>query len=452
VKLAYWSPLSPQPTGIADYSEELLPHLARGAEIHLFTERDPPANPLIRGQFAWHRADAWDEVNARQAFDLNLYQLGNNACHGYVLNAALRRPGVVVLHDLVLQHLYLGLSVERGNVGLYLSEMKRAYGERGAALGRQIAAALGSDLLASKFPLSERVVERSYGVLVLTGIMERSLRRRFGGGARRLRIARAHHHYAPPPPGRVDLSGAAARSAVGLPPEAFLVAVFGLVSPAKRVGSVIRGFREFSGRHRNALLLLVGEVQPGFPLDALLTDLALKDKVLVTGRVPLEEFYLYLRAVDVVVNLRFPSTGEISGALLRALGMGKPVLVSNIEPFVELPEWVAARIDCGPAEVAEIAATLDLLASSPETREAMGRFALEHVSERHRLETEAEAYLAFCAETVEALRRGEISLPSARDGASLAASVLATLSDLRIQGSLGAQPILEALRSATEPD
>ena len=86
----------------------------------------------------------------------------------------------MVLHDLVLQHLFLGVSVERGEVELYVSEMKRAYGERGAALGRQIARALGSDLLRSKFPLCERVVERSYGVLVLTRFMQRWLERRFG--------------------------------------------------------------------------------------------------------------------------------------------------------------------------------------------------------------------------------------------------------------------------------
>ena len=76
-------------------------------------------------------------------------------------NAALRFPGVVVLHDLVLQHLFLGLSVERGDAALYVSEMKRAYGTRGAVLGRQIAAARGSELLTSKFPLCERMVERS---------------------------------------------------------------------------------------------------------------------------------------------------------------------------------------------------------------------------------------------------------------------------------------------------
>ena len=39
MKLAFWSPLSPQGTGIADYSEALLPYLKNGgADIHWFVE------------------------------------------------------------------------------------------------------------------------------------------------------------------------------------------------------------------------------------------------------------------------------------------------------------------------------------------------------------------------------------------------------------------------------
>ena len=95
-------------------------------------------------------------------------------------------------------------------------EMKRAYGERGAALGRQIASALGSELLASKFPLCERLIERSYGVLVLTRFMQRWLERRFGSMPVGKFIGRAPHHSAPPPPIAAETS-LEARRLLGLP-------------------------------------------------------------------------------------------------------------------------------------------------------------------------------------------------------------------------------------------
>ena len=48
MKLAYWSPLSPMGTGVADYSEELLPYLGEGADIHLFLDGYAPSNPAAR--------------------------------------------------------------------------------------------------------------------------------------------------------------------------------------------------------------------------------------------------------------------------------------------------------------------------------------------------------------------------------------------------------------------
>lgn len=443
MKIAYWSPVSPRGTGVADYSEELLPYLAKGAEIHLFLDGYEPANPAIRERFPWHPAPEFERVHEKEGFDLNLYQVGNSAYHRYALNAALRFPGVVVLHDLVLQHLFLSFSVERGNVELYVSEMKRAYGERGAALGRQIAAALGSDLLASKFPLCERLVERSYGVLVLSRFMQSWLRRRFGTLPVGKFIGRAPHHYAPPPPLPTD-DPAEARRILDLPRDAFLVSSFGLVTRAKRLDRAIEGFERFAQGHRESLFAVVGEVQKGYPF-------APTDRVLVTGRQPLDRFYLYMLASDVVVNLRFPSTGEISGTLIRALGMGKPALVSNTGPFVEFPPYAVAHIDLGPPEVNEIAETLELLYRRPELRVAIGRFAREHVETTYNLEAEALAYLAFLREVRQALERGELAPPPPFDQADLASSLMTRLSDLPLGSTFGLETLREVLRSATEP-
>jgi glycosyltransferase involved in cell wall biosynthesis len=449
MKVAFWSPLSPSGTGVADYSEELLPHLRKeGLEIHLVVSEQEPSNPDIKAMFPWHHARDYDEVAERERFDLNLYQIGNSSYHRYALNAALRYPGVVVLHDLVLQHLFLGLSVERGNTALYLSEMKRAYGERGAALGRQIAAALGSELLTSKFPLCERMIERSYGVLVLTRHMQQWLERRFGAMPVGKLIGRAPHHYAPPPPLPVS-TPAEARRLLGLPESAFLVASFGLATRAKRLDRALLGFRRFVADGRDARFLIVGEVQSSFPLRESAAAEELGSRLVLTGRQPMDRFYLYMLAADVVVNLRFPSTGELSGTLIRTLGMGKPVLVSNTGPFAEFPEQTVARIDLGPPEVAEIAGTLRLLADRPDIREAMGRFAREHVESHYKLSDEARAYAEFLDRVLEAKNNGKVWTPPPYDQADLAMSIAVTLSDLPLGTTFGLEHIREALRDAT---
>lgn len=449
MKLAFWSPLPPSGTGVADYSEELLPHLAKeGLDIHLIVSDQEPSNPDIKATFPWHFARDYDEVAERERFDLNLYQIGNSFYHRYALNAALRFPGVVVLHDLVLQHLFLGLSVERGNTALYLSEMKRAYGERGAALGRQIAAALGSELLTSKFPLCERMIERSYGVLVLTRHMQRWLERRFGAMPVGKLIGRAPHHYAPPPPLRAS-TPAEARELLGLPRNTFLVASFGLATKAKRLDRALLGFRRFVEDGRDARFLIVGEVQKAYPLGELTGANELGSRLVLIGRQPMDRFYLYMLAADVVLNLRFPSTGELSGTLIRALGMGKPVLVSNTGPFAEFPEETVARIDLGPPEVAEIAGVLRLLFDRPELREAMGRFARDHVESHYKLSDEAHAYAEFLQRVLEAKNRGEVWTPPPYDQADLAMAIASTLSDMPLGATFGLEHIRGTLRDAT---
>jgi glycosyltransferase involved in cell wall biosynthesis len=450
MKIAYWSPLSPMGTGVSDYSEELLPYLAKSAEIDLFVDDYEPTNKAITERFRWFRAREYEDVSQDRAYDLNLYQIGNSSYHRYALNAALRFPGVVVLHDLVLQHLFLGFSVERGNSALYVSEMKRAYGKRGAALGRQVAAALGSELLTSKFPLCERVVERSYGVLVLTRFMQSWLERRFGSMPVGKFIGRAPHHYAPPPPLPTS-SRLEARDLLGLPRDAFLVGSFGLVTRAKRVDKALEGFARFVSEASDvdARFLVVGEVQASYPLGELPAARALGQRLVITGRQPMDRFYLYMLACDVVANLRFPSTGELSGTLIRTLGMGKPVLVSNTGPFAEFPEHTVARIDLGPPEVEEIARTLALFYREPRRRDAMGRFASEYVEASYKLEDEAAAYRDFLERVVQARRKGELAPPPEYDRIDLAASILATISDMPLGRTFGLETVREVLRDVT---
>jgi glycosyltransferase involved in cell wall biosynthesis len=338
--------------------------------------------------------------------------------------------------------------VERGNVALYVSEMKRAYGERGAAIGRQIAAALGSELLTSKFPLCERLVERSYGVLVLTRYMQQWLERRFGSMPVGKFIGRAPHHYSPPPPLPVA-TPLEARRVLGLPEKEFLVASFGLVTRAKRIDRALLGFRRFLRDWPEARFLIVGEVQKSYPLGELEAARDLGDRLVVTGRQPMDRFYLYMLASDVVVNLRFPSTGELSGTLIRTLGMGKPVLVSNTGPFAEFPEQTVARIDLGPPEVPEIARVLLFLARNPHLREAMGRFAREHVEAQYKLSDEASAYAEFLRRVAEARRRGELRAPPPYEQADLAAAIAATIADMPLGRTFGLEHVREALVDAT---
>ena len=58
-----------------------------------------------------------------------------------------------------------------------------------------------------------------------------------------------------------------------------------------------------------------------------------------------------MAACDVLVNLRSPTMGETSGSVIRGLALGKPMLVSDVGWFSELPDGVALKIPVDDYEV-----------------------------------------------------------------------------------------------------
>jgi SAM-dependent methyltransferase len=142
-------------------------------------------------------------------------------------------------------------------------------------------------------------------------------------------------------------------------------------------------------------MILVGEPHPELPLADMIRSMGLSASVRVLGFTPIDDFVGYIAACDIVLNLRFPTVGESSGTLLRALGLGKPVLVSEIGSFQEFPEDVCLRVPPGPGEEDLIFEYLNLLASRLDVRHAIGERARRYVEQECNWERVADLYAAF---------------------------------------------------------
>src|SRR4029453_19369808 len=101
MRVAFFSPLPPSKSGIADYSQTLIAHLSRLAGPKFFSAAGDPAES-----------------------DVALYQVGNNTYHDFVYETALRHPGVVVMHESNLHHLIAGVTIKRGDWKAYLREVE----------------------------------------------------------------------------------------------------------------------------------------------------------------------------------------------------------------------------------------------------------------------------------------------------------------------------------------
>ena len=370
MKVAYYSPQPPERSGIADYSALLLPALAERIDVDV----------VRRGS-----------RRPRRGADISLYHIGNDPdAHGWIVEALRRRPGIVVLHDFVLHHLVAGMTLGRGDGAGYLDAMQREAGP----VGRMLAHGVIDELLpplwedrAVEYPLAGEVLVSANGLIVHSAYVERLVR----DSGYREPLWRIPHPAWPAP---------AEIASVELPEGRTIIGCYGHLNPAKRLPQLLEAFALLRRRVPEALLLLVGSLSPGLELEPVYDRLGLRpgDDVIRLDYVDEARLWSLLSACEVCVNLRYPTMGETSGIVVRALSLGRPLLVSDVGWFAELPDEAALKVPVGEGEIPAIADALELLLRDPALRRRMGDAARALAQGEHRLERVAEAYVAALEE------------------------------------------------------
>jgi glycosyltransferase involved in cell wall biosynthesis len=188
---------------------------------------------------------------------------------------------------------------------------------------------------------------------------------------------------------------------LSLPTDASVViGCFGNLNPAKRLPQLLRAFAEVRSRHPEALLVLAGGISSRHELDLHVTEsgLRLDESVVHLGYVEEDDIWPLLAACDVLVSLRYPTMGETSGSVIRTLAVGRPLVVSDVGWFSELPDAVAAKVPVDDSEVGTLTAFLDLLVSDSDLRERMGGAARELAAREHGLDHVVDLYVAALEE------------------------------------------------------
>ena len=170
-----------------------------------------------------------------------------------------------------------------------------------------------------------------------------------------------------------------------------LIGCFGFLNMNKRIPQLLEAFASFRHTRPGARLLLVGGAGERFDIDRRLERLGLTEGVERIDYVPEERMWSLMAACDVLVNLRYPTMGETSGSVIRALSLGKPLVVSEVGWFAELPDEVVLKVPVDDFEVATIEAAL---AVATDHGAQLGAAARAYVSREHALPKVADAYVA----------------------------------------------------------
>jgi glycosyltransferase involved in cell wall biosynthesis len=180
-----------------------------------------------------------------------------------------------------------------------------------------------------------------------------------------------------------------------VPSERFpIVACLGHLNNAKRIPQLLQAFQRLRRSFPDALLVLAGSVAPGLRLEAL----GLEHGVLRLDYQGESALWQLLADCDVCVSLRWPTMGETSGMAIRALSLGKPLVVSEVGWFSELPNSVSVKVPVDEFEIGTLAAVLESLAADERLRARMGSAALEYARRTHDLEHVAALYVAALEE------------------------------------------------------
>ncbi len=390
MKLAYFSPLGPQRSGISDYSEELLPHLAAGAEITLFVDGFQPLNRELTSRF-----EVCDYRRQRSSlrelgrFDALVYHMGNDhRYHAGILEAMKRRSGVVVFHDFALQDFFLGLARDRGDLRLYLDEVEICHGETAR---KEAAEALARGALPSllgrpiEFPLNCRIANSAEGIIVHS---EWS-RARFAGIAPTVPVAR----IAMP----VKLSAGSRPHSSSV--EEVKIASFGLITPGKGIEQSLRALAALKQTHRFRYSL-VGETNPYFDVREMVRRYGMEDCVEITGHVTLEEFKRRIDETDIALNIRERTVGETSASLCRLMAAGVCSVVAEAGWYAELPNDAVVKIPLDSRSDKLLLAYLERLIEDHALRTRIGENARRYALDEHNLEGRAADYLVFIREVI----------------------------------------------------
>lgn len=343
IKVAYFSPLPPARSGIADYSSALLEELQKLVEVQVFSAKPAAYRP--------------------QDFDASLYQIGNNVYHDFCYEAALEHPGIVVVHEANLHHLIADITIKRGDWDAYIRAVEQEGTPEDIAYAARVRRLeVGPDY--EGVPMLRQLLSRSKAAIVHSGCVETELRTAGFTGS----VTRIPHGAWIPNASRSDF-----RQRLGLDETTPLIGTFGFLKPYKRIAESLRAFRRLVPLHPQAKMILVGEPHPELHLDTLIQSLDLGAHVRVLGFRPIDEFVGYLAACDIVLNLRYPTVGENSGTLMRALGLGKAVIVSEVGSFSELPESICLKAPVDSTEEDILFEYLNLLVSRPDLRKELGR-------------------------------------------------------------------------------
>ncbi len=392
MKIAYLSPLTPERSGIADFSEELVQKLNNYVDIDLFYN-DIPDNPDIFWKFTCIPIEEFDRQEIRDQYDLFVYQLGNNIdFHRKIMEYALKYPGIIEVHDFCMCDAVILFCKSKEAC---LDWVLKSDGEEARAKLDYFYTNGGLPPWQAdpwQMPMLRPFVEKSKAVIVHTKKNKKRIQK-LCNDALIKNIALHTSEIADD----IELLKKQARKRLNISEDIMMFGSFGQASASKRVKEIVKALGRYKKEFPNDVFYyyIVGEVVKEVGISECIVENNLSENVKICGHVSLVQFEEYMKACDFCLNLRYPYRGETSGSLHRMLGYGKMAFVTDIDSFSDYPDSCTIKIPYGEKECDALYQELKKVLQGGTNYQKMGRNAWEYAKKNLDLDNNTKEYYAF---------------------------------------------------------
>lgn len=382
-KLAFVSPLPPERTGIADFSAELLPELAKYYAIELIVEQSQVDLGVTNSPYQIHDVE-WFRENAEN-FDRVLYQFGNSPFHKHMLSLVIEIPGIVVMHDFYASSLVSWLDTEDNSNNPWKWHLWEDHGYFALKIHSK-----DPKTAQLKYPVNGSVLSNAQAIIVHSQHSLELIHKWYGAGS----VKNAHVLPLLRQPAQV-LNSNDIRQNLGLMEDDFVICSFGFLDASKLNNRLINAWLNSRlSKDPRCKLVFVGQNeggQYGAEIQKMIAQSGVDQQIRITGYVTTQQYKQYLNTADLAVQLRSSSRGETSAAALDVLNHGLPTIINAHGSMAEIDDnavWMLQDL----FEDEELTQALETLWQETNQRKNLGQKGQHYCQQKHAPQVCAQAY------------------------------------------------------------
>lgn len=381
-RLAFVSPLPPERSGIADYSAQLLPHLALFYDIDVVLDQAVLSDSWVLEHCPVKTTQEF--IDTYQQYDRVLYHFGNSTFHQHMLALLRWAPGVVVMHDFYLSGLLRHLEIENPASHIWSQEL---YASHGYSVLYERFHTGDSERVMWRYPCNGSVVQNSLGIIAHSqesASLALQWYRAFDPRWQVIPLMREKSN---------TNDQAAVRTALGLGDNDFVVCSFGMVGTTKLCHRLIKAWLDSPlAQNPGCKLIFVGEVSsPSYyaQLMELMDGADIASSISFTQWVDSKAYEQYLSVANAAVQLRSQSRGETSAAVLDCMNFGIPTIINAHGSMAEIDDGAVLKL-ADQFSDADLAQALTVLWQDLPRAQEIAKAGLKLIAQWHQP--------AFCAQ------------------------------------------------------